>query len=352
MQGRDRKEIILDLREWDEEVFREGLARGIVSYYCDPKNVPPSVRKGLTTYSDSSDGDVQVLRDLPASAKAEGFALYVEVLAPKDIDRLLSAPRLGAKVLFVEAKDWKIIPLENLIAELRGASVKLIAKADRVDEVEIMYGILEKGVDGVLIRPKGKEDVKTLVELLSHIRRVQLSTAEVTEVRDVGLGDRACIDTVSILGIGDGMLVGSRAGFLFLIHNESIGSAFTEPRPFRVNAGAIHSYTLMPDGRTKYLSELRSGDRVLIVNSSGYVRPVAVGRVKIERRPLRIVMARVNDEYGTVIVQNAETIRFVGENNRLIPSTDIKPGDRVLVYTTKESARHFGRAVDEFIIER
>jgi len=52
------------------------------------------------------------------------------------------------------------------------------------------------------------------------------------------------------------MEIGSRANFLFVVHNDSVGSSFTSPRPFRVNAGAIHCYTLAPDCTTKYLSEL------------------------------------------------------------------------------------------------
>ena len=60
------------------------------------------------------------------------------------------------------------------------------------------------------------------------------------------------------------MLIGSRSNFLFLVHNESVGSSFTSPRPFRVNAGAVHCYTLGTDGTTKYLSEVETGTEVLV----------------------------------------------------------------------------------------
>ena len=65
------------------------------------------------------------------------------------------------------------------------------------------------------------------------------------------------------------MLIGNRANFLFLVHNESVGSSFTSPRPFRVNAGAVHCYTLSPDGTTKYLSELETGVEVLVLDIKG-----------------------------------------------------------------------------------
>jgi len=81
--------------------------------------------------------------------------------------------------------------------------------------------------------------------------------------------------------------------FLFLVHNESVGSSFTSPRPFRVNAGAVHCYTLSPDGTTKYLSELETGVEVLVVDSKGKARRVTIGRCKIEKRPMLMIKARV-----------------------------------------------------------
>lgn len=49
-----------------------------------------------------------------------------------------------------------------------------------------------------------------------------------------------------------------------LIQHELIRSiAPTElTRPFRINAGPVHSYTLLADGSTKYLAELEAGDQV------------------------------------------------------------------------------------------
>ena len=67
----------------------------------------------------------------------------------------------------------------------------------------------------------------------------------------------------------------------------------------------------MPDGKTKYLSEVESGAEVLIVNKEGVSRQVVVGRSKIETRPLRLIKAEINGEHGSIILQNAETIRVV-----------------------------------------
>jgi 3-dehydroquinate synthase II len=155
-----------------------------------------------------------------------------------------------------------------------------------------------------------------------------------------------------MLKVGEGLLVGSKANFLFLIHNESIGSSFTSPRPFRVNAGAVYCYTLLPDGKTKYLSEIESGVEVLIVNKEGLSRHVIVGRSKIETRPLRLIKAEMNGEQGSIILQNAETIRVVTMEGKLVSVTDLKVGAEILAHVSKYSGRHFGMEVDEYVLEK
>lgn len=148
------------------------------------------------------------------------------------------------------------------------------------------------------------------------------------------------------------MLVGSRAGFYFLVHGETIASQYIPARPFRVNAGALHSYLLSPDGKTKYLSEIEPPDRVALVNTEGRSRTATVGRVKIERRPLVLIEAIAGDSSGTVILQRAETIRLVRTNGAPVSVTVLKPGDEVLVHTERARARHFGGEVDEHIEEK
>ncbi len=77
-----------------------------------------------------------------------------------------------------------------------------------------------------------------------------------------------------------------------------------------------------------------------------------VGRVKIERRPLLMIEAVSDGEQGTVMLQNAETIRLIRPDGSPVSVTDIKVGDEVMVHLTQSRARHFGGEVDEFILER
>jgi 3-dehydroquinate synthase II len=121
-------------------------------------------------------------------------------------------------------------------------------------------------------------------------------------------------------------------------------------RPFRVNAGAVHEYALVGE-KTRYLSELASGDPALIVTKRGEARKATIGRVKIERRPLLYIEAEADGRKISAILQNAETIKLVAADGSSIPVTKLKPGDRVLAKLEKE-ARHFGMKIDETIIEK
>lgn len=74
-------------------------------------------------------------------------------------------------------------------------------------------------------------------------------------------------------------------------------------RPFRVDADGIHMYAWAPNGRTPYFSDLGVARRCSRVNTSGRARPVAVGRIKAEVRPLRLIECRAQDRTLNVLLQ-------------------------------------------------
>eukprot|EP00899_Mesostigma_viride_P002308 jgi/Mesvir1/12078/Mv00358-RA.1 len=95
--------------------------------------------------------------------------------------------------------------------------------------------------------------------------------------------------------------LGSSAKALCLVHGETFASGYVPPRPFRVNAGPVHAYVLMAgEGGTKYLSEVRAGDQVLVVQADGSARAATVGRCKVEPRPMLLVsfQAEGDSEWG------------------------------------------------------
>jgi 3-dehydroquinate synthase II len=325
---------------------------GITFLNIDPKLVSG---KHFKTIFESEEADVIICKTIDELKKAElsgrvsGY--FKKVLSNDDITEIAQAAESGSEIVVVEAFDWKIIPLENIIAKLHKSRTKIYATAKNANEVRIMFGVLELGVDGVILSTNTVTEVNQCRQYLENTG-FPIETAKIIDIKDVGMGERVCVDTVSMLRTGEGMLIGSRSNFMFLVHNESVGSSFTSPRPFRVNAGAVYCYTITPDGNTKYLSEIESGTEILIVNKEGTSRRATVGRAKIETRPLRLIRAEIGNEIGTVILQNAETIRFITTNGNLIPVTELKLGDEVLAYTKMPSGRHFGLEVKEFIVEK
>ena len=326
--------------------------KGVTFLNIDPKLVSG---KHFKTIFESEEADVLICKTIDDLKKAElsgrvsGY--FKKVFSNDDITEIAQAAESGSEIVVVEVFDWKIIPLENIIAKLHKSRTKIYATAKNANEVRIMFGVLELGVDGVILSTNNVNEVNQSRQYLENMV-FPIETAKIIDIKDVGMGERVCVDTVSMLRTGEGMLIGSRSNFMFLVHNESVGSSFTSPRPFRVNAGAVYCYTITPDGNTKYLSEIESGTEILIVNKEGTSRRATVGRAKIETRPLRLIRAEIGNEIGTVILQNAETIRFITDNGNLIPVTELKLGDEVLAYTKMPSGRHFGLEVKEFIVEK
>ncbi len=280
----------------------------------------------------------------------EGFASWVKISGQVDLERAVEAGSRDQSFVVVECSDWTIIPLENLVAEFRRRGRRLYAYARSKEEIATALTVLEKGVDGVVIPPSSLAGLKAVSAPAP--KALSLIPAKVTRVVDAGLGDRACIDTTSQLRLGEGMLVGSRASFFFLVHGETIPSEYIPPRPFRVNAGALLSYVLSHEGKTRYLSELEPPDRVILVDWRGSARDASIGRVKIERRPMVLVEATAGEASGAVILQKAETIRLVRKEGTPVSVTELGPGDEVLVHTEEAKARHFGGEVDEQIQEK
>ena len=324
---------------------------GINLIYLDPKKLGRQ-KTGMQTLSTSSASDYILLEKGAKKPKGKKVGRKFEVLSNADIEDILSAAKMGLDFVIVEVKDWKIIPLENIIAKLHKINTKIFAVANTPKEVRKMFSILDVGVDGVIFSASSINKVR---EAMAHLggKSFEMQPAKIIDIKPVGDGERVCVDTASILRSGEGMLIGNRSNFLFLVHNESVGSSFTSPRPFRVNAGAVHCYTLSPDGTTIYLSEVETGTEVLIFNSKGEARRATVGRSKIERRPMLMIKAQVGDEIGGIIAQDAETIRFIRPSGQLVSVTHLKKGDTVMVHAKPATGRHFGMEVsNEYILEK
>ena len=278
----------------------------------------------------------------------DDYALIdIDTPGAQDIALSMAGKKKG---VMVTTSDWTIIPLENLIAKFGGTGTEIYACASDLENSKLFLTTMEKGVDGIVIDIDDPLKINKFGETFASTGKEELTEVTVTSVKAVEMGDRVCIDTCSMMVPGEGMLIGSYSNCLFLIQSESEENGYVASRPFRVNAGAVHSYMEVPGRGTRYLSEIKSGDSVLLCDREGNTRIASVGRCKIEKRPLLMVTATDGKREYTVMLQNAETIKMVTKDGS-VSVTKLNPGDKVLAKIEK-GGRHFGMAIEETIAER
>lgn len=273
----------------------------------------------------------------------------VELTKKADEDVAVKGIKAGKDMVL--KKGWEIIPVENILAQVD----TLALECESLDRAILAAGILERGCDTIVVLPEGAPDLKQIVsELKLSQGTMDLQVATVTDIESTGLGHRVCVDTISVLKKGQGMLIGNSSAFSFLVHAETESNPYVAARPFRINAGAVHAYAQMPGDKTTYLEELSAGDDVLIVGADGSTSLATVGRVKVEVRPMLLIKAEVKTSEGTksgqVFLQNAETIRVVSDKGEPVSVVTLKKGDKIMV-KTDEAGRHFGMRIKEEIKE-
>ncbi|MCI4336512.1 MAG: 3-dehydroquinate synthase II [Thermoplasmata archaeon] len=325
------------------ELIHRAERRGFHRFLRDGQ--PTVTERGSTsTYGRTGD---HVLRP---PGEPGGSIPIVTVRGPEDIEAATEVGRAHGAVAVVWTAE-RVIPLENLLAAARGGFQVWVFVEHRRD-LAAMLGALEHGADRLVVPVTGPADIDSLEAELDEgpTQPIPWELVVLRRVEPAGLGDRVIVDTTSLLRPTEGLLVGSAAAFLFHVASEALGSRFTRPRPFRVNAGAAHSYTLLADGTTRYLSELAPGDAVAAVEPNGTARSVRVGRIKIERRPLALIEAERGDRRYTVFLQDAETVRLSAETER-VATVQLSAGRKVFG-AAFPAARHLGTVVDETIEER
>ncbi|XP_050225751.1 uncharacterized protein LOC126675189 isoform X1 [Mercurialis annua] len=289
-------------------------------------------------------------------------AAMLEISTPEELQQF-QPENVQAETVVVNLLDWQIIPAENMVAAFQNSQKRVLAVSRTPSEAKVFLEALEHGLGGIVLRV---DDVEAVFELKDYFDRrnaasnlLTLTKATITKIEPAGMGDRVCVDLCSLMKPGEGLLVGSFARGLFLVHSECLESNYIASRPFRVNAGPVHAYVSVPGGKTSYLSELKAGREVIVVDQKGQLRTAIVGRVKIESRPLVLVNAKIESDDQTIysiFLQNAETVALIlpcqGNEVRkmAIPVTALKVGDEVLVHL-QGAARHTGIEIQEFIVE-
>ena len=268
--------------------------------------------------------------------------------------------------LVVDFTDWSMIPIENLVAACEGTPTKIAAVLSTPEQAQGAGFALHKGVDALVVTSSNEMIEAALVvksqrlermaqhdpQAISQPQHVGLGKLTVISVQPGGTAERYCIDMTRLLEDGEGLLLGSSASSFIFVHGETVDSEFVPTRPFRVNAGPPHAYIRMSSGKTKYLSELQSGDEIHVVNTEGMQRSATVGRLKIELRPMILVKwIDENNKEGNMFLQQAETVRVVGLDKKTKSITALKPGDIVIGWSDMGS-RHIGAPISSAVTER
>ena len=232
------KQFWVDCRPWNKDIATTAIESGADAIVAD--RAADVKRLGRIT-TVAPDGDLVFGKDV------------IECTITDKASENEAAEKGKTRIVIVTTSDWTVIPLENLVAQ----SDRIVAAVKDAHEAELALHVLEKGVWGILLKTTDPSAVKAVAALIkSQAGTVSLVPFTVTRIRPVGMGDRVCVDTCSMLADGDGMLMGNTSSAMLLVHAETLENPYVAPRPFRVNAGAVHAYILLPDGKTAYLSDL------------------------------------------------------------------------------------------------
>lgn len=319
-------------------------------------NIQEVVHKDYTGLYDNSNSIIlssnsDVLEDECFSTYEK--AAYIDIANWNDLIHAVNMSEMYSYIV-VNFQTQTNIPLELLLTHAQ-RNRALIFKRVKIDaEGWVAAMVMETGSQGILIESEKMEDIANLNAKIKDLKsdNVQLEELEIIRIEHIGMGDRICIDTIAMLKKDEGMLLGATSEGGILVSSETHHLPYMELRPFRVNAGALHMYLWNTHDRTNYLSELTAGCPVMIVNSKGESRISAVGRIKMERRPILLIIAKAKSGIEVkAALQDDWHVRVIGSDGKPLNCTELKMGDIVLGITSK-SGRHAGYKIDETVIEK
>ena len=184
---------------------------GVKTVYADPKNIAGSKMDALWT---TKEAKYVIIKNNATKYKNKKIGKEFQVRSNEDIEDILQQAKKGLDFVIIEVKDWKIIPLENIIAKLHKLHTRIFAIAKNPAEVRKMFSILDVGVDGVIFAASSASQVREVL-LYMGTKSFDMQKATITEIKEVGDGERVCVDTASMLHRGE---IGSRSNFMFLVH--------------------------------------------------------------------------------------------------------------------------------------
>ncbi|MFB5663862.1 3-dehydroquinate synthase II [Alteribacillus sp. HJP-4] len=174
-------------------------------------------------------------------------------------------------------------------------------------------------------------------------------TGIVQTVERIGTGSRVCLDFADILTPTEGVFVGNTGdGYVFVL-SENRSTETYPPRPFRVNAGAVHQY-IFQDGDTKYLSEMEAGQSLFVYDGE-QTKHLPLGRVKVEKRELLRVVIEAEGKLISATLQDSDSVSLLTSSAEPVPATEVKAGMEIICLID-HPGRHLGKKISEEIFEK
>ena len=125
--------------------------------------------------------------------------------------------------IFLRFNDETNIPLELVIAKMQNKKTLTLKYVETMAEAAVALRVMEKGSDGILLSSTQITEitnVSSYIEKCQH-NKLELVLAEVINVEHIEMGYRACIDTTSILGKDEGLIIGSTSNGGILVSSET-----------------------------------------------------------------------------------------------------------------------------------
>jgi hypothetical protein len=169
---------------------------GIKTVFADPKILK---KTKIQTIFPSQDANYVILdKDIIKKSRGKKVGRRFKVSSNKDIEKILDSAKKGLDFVIMQVKDWKIIPLENIIAKLHKLHTQIFAIASNPKEARKMFSILDVGVDAVIFNTGSMNAVREALVYLGS-KSFDLSAAKIIDIQEVGDGERVCIDTASMI---------------------------------------------------------------------------------------------------------------------------------------------------------
>ena len=114
---------------------------GVTMIYADPNNISNKKSKIQTVYPSINAKYVVLDKEKTPKIRGKKIGRKFKVLSNKDIENIFDSAKKGLDFVIIEVKDWKIIPLENIIAKLHKIHTEIFTVAKNAKEVRKMFSI-------------------------------------------------------------------------------------------------------------------------------------------------------------------------------------------------------------------